>query len=82
MILILYLICLVAIVYLLLIHPQRKRKKAQKQMAESLKLGSRVMTAGGFYGEVRQISEKTVILSGKENSLLEFDKAAIAKVMN
>ncbi len=51
-------------------------------MAESLKLGSRVMTAGGFYGEVRQISEKTVILSGKENSLLEFDKAAIAKVMN
>ncbi len=54
------LLLIIAIFYLLLIRPQQKRLKAHRSMIESLKKGDKIITAGGVYGTVVDVSEKTL----------------------
>ncbi|AEJ00361.1 preprotein translocase, YajC subunit [Nitrosomonas sp. Is79A3] len=50
------------IFYLLLIRPQAKRAKEQKQMVEALQRGDEVITNGGILGQIINVSENYVIL--------------------
>jgi len=56
------LILIFIIFYFLLIRPQSKKAKEQKQMLDNLKKGDKVMTNGGIYGLIEDIDEKTVTL--------------------
>lgn len=79
--LIIYILCLVAIVFFMLILPQQKRKKKLRENIAAMKQGVEVLTIGGFRGTVSEIKENTVILASYSGAELEFEKAAIAKVM-
>lgn len=48
--------------YFMLIHPQRKRDKARREMLGKLKVGDRVLTAGGVVGEIAEMSDDEVVL--------------------
>ena len=48
--------------YFLLIRPQAKRAKEQKQMVEGLQRGDEVITNGGILGQVLNVSEAYVII--------------------
>ncbi len=64
--------------YFLMIRPQMKKQKQEKNFQESLKVGSRVVTTSGLHGRIAQIMDDGVIietLSGK----LKFEKAAISR---
>lgn len=64
--------------YFLMIRPQMKKQKQEKNFQETLKVGSRVVTTSGMHGRIAQIQEDGVILetlSGK----LKFEKAAISR---
>ena len=50
------------IFYLLLIRPQAKRAKEQKQMVEALQRGDEVITNGGILGLVINVSENYVVI--------------------
>lgn len=50
------------IFYLLLIRPQAKRAKEQKQMVEALQRGDEVVTNGGILGQIINVSENYVII--------------------
>ena len=50
------------IFYLLLIRPQAKRAKEQKQMVEALQRGDEVITNGGILGQIINVSENYVVL--------------------
>jgi len=50
------------IFYLLLIRPQAKRAKEQKQMVEALQRGDEVITNGGILGLITNVSENYVII--------------------
>ncbi len=80
MILVFYVICLVAIIYFLLVRPQQKRKKHLANLVNSLKVNTEVITVGGLHGIVVEKNQGTVVLQGRDCSLLEFEIAAIAKV--
>ena len=45
-------IAMFAIVYFLIMRPQRKQAKATKEMQESLRPGDNVMTTSGFFGKI------------------------------
>ena len=60
---IIMIVAMVAIFYFLLIRPQRKKDKAVKSMLDSLKVGDRICTIGGFYGTVSALKDDTVTLS-------------------
>ena len=81
MILILYFVALVVIVYFLLIRPQKKRKKAHQQMLDALTLNCEVVTIGGLHGNVSALGADTINIVIKGGSEAEFDKGAIAKIV-
>ena len=41
-----------AIIYFLMIRPQKKREKAVKTMRDTLQVGDEVITIGGFIGKI------------------------------
>ncbi|MCR5183196.1 MAG: preprotein translocase subunit YajC [Opitutales bacterium] len=55
-------VLLFAGLWFLMFMPQRKRAKEQKKMQDSLAVGDQVVTAGGIYGKIVSIDEKTATL--------------------
>ena len=51
------LVAVFAIMYFLLIRPQRQRMKQHKQMVENLRRGDTVVTAGGVIGRVTKVPQ-------------------------
>jgi preprotein translocase subunit YajC len=47
-----------AIIYFLLIRPQVRRQKQQKQMLGTLQKGDQVLTRGGIYGKIEAFKGK------------------------
>ena len=55
------LILIFVVFYFLLIRPQQKRVKQHKEMVNSLKVGSPVITSGGISGKVVKLNDDTFI---------------------
>ena len=76
-----------ALLYLLLIRPQAKRRKELQKLIASLQVGDLVATLGGLHGEVVALDDVTVDLAVTEDAegapdvVLRFDRAAIARVI-
>jgi preprotein translocase subunit YajC len=51
------LVAMFALLWVLLIRPQRKRQQEQQSMLSSVDVGDEVLTVGGLYGIVREIDE-------------------------
>lgn len=51
-----------AIMYFLLIHPQRKKDKERDAMRKSLKKNDKVITIGGIHGVVKSLTDDEVVL--------------------
>ena len=65
------------LLYFLMIRPQMKRAKEQKQMIEALQKGDEVITAGGVVGRITKISDAYVSLEIAPNTEISLQKAAI-----
>jgi preprotein translocase subunit YajC len=75
------LIAMVAILYLLLIRPQRQQQRRHTEMIDKLKPGDEVITAGGIYGDVTEVHADRVSLEISEDVEVEVAKRAIASVV-
>ncbi|HEX9344245.1 MAG TPA: preprotein translocase subunit YajC [Actinomycetota bacterium] len=53
---------LFAVIYFLMIRPQRRRAQQQASLQRSLELGDEVMTVSGFLGTIRRFDGETVTL--------------------
>lgn len=65
-----------------MIRPQRKQQKALEEMRRSLKKGDKVVTAGGIYGVVADLDERTVLMKVDGEVKLRVDKSSIQKDMS
>lgn len=54
------LIFMFAIFYFLLIRPQQKKQKEQREMVANLKKGDRVITNGGIHGRITAVNDNTL----------------------
>ena len=72
---IVYLAVIFGAMYLLLIRPQKKKQKAEKQMRENLQVGDEIVTIGGIYGRVISLKEDTIVIE----SLSDHSKLTIAR---
>ena len=77
----LFVYCLVvfAIVYFLMVRPNKKRMAEYQKMIDSIKVGDRIMAAG-IYGKVKKIGEKTVEMEIANGVVIEVSKNAIGAV--
>lgn len=55
-------VVMIAIFYFFLIRPQKKRQKQHQQMLSSIVRGDEVVTAGGFWGTVRDFKDDSLII--------------------
>lgn len=75
---ILPLVVLFAVFYFLIIRPQKKREKAEKEMRDSIKVGDEISTIGGFIGKVVSIKDDTVVIeSSADRTKLKLYRWAI-----
>ncbi|GAA2155724.1 MULTISPECIES: preprotein translocase subunit YajC [Glycomyces] len=71
----------IALMYFVMIRPQRKRQKEQQDMQSNVAPGARVMTIGGLYGTVVDSDDETITLEASDETFLVFARQAIAKVV-
>lgn len=76
---ILPLILLVGVFYFLLIRPQQRRARAQRELAQSLDVGDEVITIGGIFGTIMAMDDESVTVEVSPGTNLRFVKSAIAR---
>jgi preprotein translocase subunit YajC len=75
----LFLVFLIAIFYLMLIRPQRKRVEQHRKLIESVDVGDEVITIGGMYGRVKAIGDDELELEVSPGTSIRFTKSAIGR---
>jgi len=75
--LVIFIVLIFALMYFVMIRPQRKRQKEHQEMVEELKRGERVITAGGIYGEIESVSEDNVVLKVESGATIRIAKSSV-----
>ncbi len=70
-----------AIFYFMIIRPQNKRQKEQRNLIEALVAGDEVLTAGGIVAKIASMNEEFVILSTNSGSSMTLQKSSISSVL-
>lgn len=68
---------MIVVMYFLMIRPQMKRQKQEKNFIQSMKKGDKVVTKGGMHGRIVELSDDTCVietLAGK----IKFERSAIS----
>ncbi|HXT71351.1 MAG TPA: preprotein translocase subunit YajC [Vicinamibacterales bacterium] len=65
------------IFYLLVLMPTRKRQKKVQEFQSALKVGDKVITTGGIFGEVVRVKDASVQLRIADKVNIEVARAAV-----
>jgi preprotein translocase subunit YajC len=65
------------LLYFLMIRPQMKRAKEQRQMIEALQKGDEVVTAGGLVGRITKLGDAYISLEIAPNTEINVQKASV-----
>ena len=77
-----WVVAMIAIVYFLMIRPQKKEQNRMNAMLSQLELGDSILTNSGFYGIIIDITDDTVIVEfgNNKNCRIPMQKTAISQV--
>ena len=70
-------ILMFVLLYFLMIRPQMKRAKEQKQMIEALQKGDEVVVAGGMVGRINKLTDQYVNLEIAPNTEILVQRSAV-----
>src|SRR5687768_1898531 len=68
---------ILAIFYLMVLMPMRKRQRKIQEFQAALKVGDRVVTTGGIHGQITKVTGDVVQLQIAQNVRIDIAKAAI-----
>ena len=79
---IVWMVVLFGIMYFLMLRPQKKEQKRLQAMLNDMEVGDSIVTTGGFYGVVIDMTEEDVIVEfgNNKNCCIPMRKQAIAEV--
>lgn len=69
---------LFAIMYFILLRPQIKQQKETKKMVEALKVGDKIITTGGIWGEIDSVDRDRVRLKIADKMKVMISRSAVA----
>jgi len=81
MIELLLIVAVLALVWVFLIMPQRRRQAAKTRMMDELEVGDEIVTVGGILGEVRRIEDDEVHVEVAPGTTLRLARGAVAAVV-
>lgn len=68
---------ILVIFYVLILMPMQRRQKKVQEFQSSLKVGDKVVTTGGIYGQITRVNDKSVQLQIADKVRIEISRAAI-----
>ena len=79
---IVWMVVLFGIMYFLMLRPQKKEQTRLQAMLNDMEVGDSIVTTGGFYGVVIDMTEEDVIVEfgNNKNCRIPMRKQAIAEV--
>jgi preprotein translocase subunit YajC len=72
---------LLVLFWLLLIRPQRRRQAVQSHMLQSIEVGDEIVTAGGLYGEVRELHDDDLVVEIAPGTNVRSARRAVAGIV-
>lgn len=75
-------VLMIAIFYMILIRPQRRREQERKQMLAEVKTGDRVLFSGGILGSVANVKEKTLTIKIADKVRIEVSRGAVTHILD
>ena len=77
------LIVFIAVMYLLMIRPQKKRDKQIQEMRNSLQVGDEIVTIGGICGKIVKTKDETIVIQvGADKVKFEMMRWSVSQVVN
>ena len=79
---IIWIVLLFGMLYFMMIRPQKKEQKRITAMLNDMEVGDSVVTTGGFYGVIIDLTDEDVIVEfgNNKNCRIPMRKQAIAEV--
>ena len=74
---VIFLVAIFAIMYFLMIRPRQKQLKQHEEMTKELRVGDRVIIAGGIYGTIESLDEDTVILKIESGATMRVARGSV-----
>jgi preprotein translocase subunit YajC len=66
-----------AIFYFIILLPMKRKQQKVQAFLDSLKVGDRVITTGGIYGQITRLGERSVQLQVADKVRVEVSRAAV-----
>lgn len=70
-------IAIFVVFYFFMIRPQQKKQKELQQQRDALKKGDKVITAGGIYGNIKEVQETTFLIEVAKDTVIKVDKGSV-----
>ncbi len=70
-------VIILAIFYFLILMPMQRRQKKIQEFQSALKVGDKIVTTGGIYGQITRINDKSVQLQVADKVRIEIARASV-----
>ena len=70
-------ILVIGIFYFIILLPMQRKQKKVQEFQRALKVGDRVITTGGIYGEITKVSDESVQLQIADKVRINIARAAV-----
>jgi len=74
---VIFLVAIFGIMYFLMIRPRQKQQKEHEAMMQELRVGDRVIIAGGIYAQIESLGEETAILKIESGATMKVARTSI-----
>jgi preprotein translocase subunit YajC len=74
---IIMMVLLFAIMYFLMIRPQQKKQKALQEARNAIKVGDKIVTAGGIHGKVKEVGDTYFLVEISDSVKIKIEKASV-----
>ena len=70
-------ILIFVVFYFFMIRPQTKKQKELQKQRDAMKKGDKVVTAGGIYGNIKEVQENAFIIEIAKDITIKVDKGSV-----
>jgi preprotein translocase subunit YajC len=70
-------ILMFVVIYFLMIRPQQKRQKLEKEFEKGLKVGDKIITKSGIHGRITELTEDTAVIETMAGKI-KMERSAIS----
>ena len=70
-------ILIFVVFYFFMIRPQQKKQKELQAQREALKKGDKVITAGGIYGQIKEVQDNAFLIEVAKDVTIKVDKGSV-----